>query len=193
MTITIITPPVSEPVSLAEAKAFLRLETSDEDDLVSHLISTAREAIERSLGLALITQTVRETLDAFTGSGVQNHGRAYRLAVQPLVSVTAVAVRDASGGSTPWDADQYFVMPGLHGCLVLTPDGRFPASTLGAGGIEVTYVAGFGAAGAQVPNAIRQAILLAVADGFENRTGITDYGLSPVISALIAPYRRVRL
>ncbi|HWA20765.1 MAG TPA: head-tail connector protein, partial [Caulobacterales bacterium] len=44
MSITIVTPPASEPLSLAEAKLFLRVEHDAEDDLIAALIGAAREA-----------------------------------------------------------------------------------------------------------------------------------------------------
>ncbi|MGH6951903.1 MAG: head-tail connector protein, partial [Vitreimonas sp.] len=63
MSIVTITPPASEPVSLAEAKLFLRIDHAAEDGLIAMLISAAREAVEAGIGRALITRRVREDLD----------------------------------------------------------------------------------------------------------------------------------
>ena len=51
--------PAVEPVTLSEAKAHLRLETTAEDALVTSLIMTSRLHIEAALGLALTRRTGR--------------------------------------------------------------------------------------------------------------------------------------
>ena len=62
MTSTLIAPPGEEPVTLAEAKAFCRIDGSDEDALVDALIAAARLQVESLTGRALITQTWRLTM-----------------------------------------------------------------------------------------------------------------------------------
>ena len=62
MTSTLIAGPGEEPVTLAEAKAFCRIDGSDEDALVSALIAAARLQVESLTGRALVTQTWRLTM-----------------------------------------------------------------------------------------------------------------------------------
>ena len=62
MTSTLIAGPGEEPVTLADAKAFCRIDSSDEDALVSALIAAARLQVESLTGRALVTQTWRLTM-----------------------------------------------------------------------------------------------------------------------------------
>lgn len=56
--------PATEPVGLAEAKLHLRVDTSQDDDLIEALIATAREQAEYLTGQRLITQTWELELSA---------------------------------------------------------------------------------------------------------------------------------
>src|SRR5690348_5785828 len=71
MTSYLIAGPGEEPVSLAEAKAFARVDGSDEDALVSALIAAARLHVESLTGRALVTQTWRLVLKCVSGLVVQ--------------------------------------------------------------------------------------------------------------------------
>jgi uncharacterized phiE125 gp8 family phage protein len=63
MTYAMITPATAEALTLAEVKAHLRLDASDEDDLLATLIRVAREHLERTSGLCLMAQAWRLYLD----------------------------------------------------------------------------------------------------------------------------------
>lgn len=49
----------TEPVTLKEAKAFLKVDYNDSDDLIKDLITAAREQIESYCSVSLITHTVK--------------------------------------------------------------------------------------------------------------------------------------
>jgi hypothetical protein len=81
MTSTLIAGPGEEPVTLAEAKAFCRIDGSDEDALVEALIAAARLQVESLTGRALVTQSWRLTLDCAP--------RLVELPVIPVASLLA--------------------------------------------------------------------------------------------------------
>ncbi len=55
----LIAPPAVEPLTLAEAKLYLKLDGDDEDELVARLIAAARLLVEAASGRQLIAQTWR--------------------------------------------------------------------------------------------------------------------------------------
>ena len=65
MGLKLVSPPVFEPITLAEAKTHLRLDTCTDDAYVSALIIAARERVELFLRRALITQAFEYTIDQF--------------------------------------------------------------------------------------------------------------------------------
>lgn len=48
----------TEPVTLDEAKAFLKVDYNDSDDLIKDLITSAREMIEEYCSVSMVTHTV---------------------------------------------------------------------------------------------------------------------------------------
>ena len=93
MTSYLLAGPAEEPVSLAEAKAFLKVDDIAEDALISTLIGAARLHIEGVTSKALLAQSWRLVLDNWPEGGV------VKLPVSPLLSVTGIAATDENGGS----------------------------------------------------------------------------------------------
>lgn len=184
MSIELIVPPASEPVSLAEAKRFLRVDHGEEDSLILNLIAAARGHVESFTGRKCVTRRVIERRDSWA---LKPDGYG-DLAYTPLVSVHAVMVFDSSAASHSI---------ALENMEFDKQEGRFrfipgPAPQVGAlfNGVSIEYSAGFGDASA-VPEDLRHAILVETAKLYEQRD-LTD-GVAPVTAALAAPYRRVRL
>ena len=87
MSLQLTAPPATEPVSLAQAKAWLRVESgNDEDDLITALIQAARVRCEWHTGRAFVTQGWTLWLDGI-GDGLVS------VPLPPLASVSAVAIR----------------------------------------------------------------------------------------------------
>lgn len=188
MIVTTLAAPASEPVGLAEAKEFLRIGRSSEDDLVGRLIAGARMRIEEAVGLALITRTLRVTLSAWPVAMMSR--RNMTLPVRPAGEL--VAVRAVQGGATVEATERFVLAAGRAARLswiagdLLRPD-RFTS-------IEIDYTAGFGEAAEDVADSLRLAVKQLAAHVYHAR-GVDGRGdvLPPDVAALVAPWRRVRL
>ncbi len=63
--LVLFTAPATEPVTTAEAKTHLRVDTSDDDTLIGTLITVARRRVENDSRHQLVTATWDYTLDRF--------------------------------------------------------------------------------------------------------------------------------
>lgn len=183
-----LTPPAAEPVTLAEAKAHLRVEDTAEDSYITALIATARVAAESFTARAFLTQSWRLQRDAWPSDPCRPW---IDLPRPPVLGVTEVRVRSADGDATVWDSALYSVdLAAAPGRLYRRPGVLWPLLGRSLAGIEIDYDAGYGAAASDVPAPIRHAILMQVAYLFEHR----DPGpLSADVCALLAPFRLVSL
>src|ERR1035437_40652 len=86
MSSLLLTAPAIEPLSLAEAKAFLRVETSDDDDVICALIAGSRIHVEAQTRRALITQSWRISADVWPDDGRRTLSQALRQAARLLVA-----------------------------------------------------------------------------------------------------------
>lgn len=182
-----IAPPAGEPVSLAEAKAFLRVDGDDEDALVNALIAAARVLVETATGRALMTQGWRTTLDAWPAR------RVVRIARSPVAAIDAVTVYDAAGAATVLEASDYRLDTASRPVrLVVSASAPEPGAVVN--GIEIDFTAGYGAA-ADVPQPLTLAIKRLAAHWYENRDGQPDEArdMPGPVAALLAPYRLVSL
>ena len=182
------TPPASEPVSLDDAKAHLRLSQSDDDVLLSTLISAARRRIEAETGLALIQQGWSCYRDDWPDTGL------VEIAVAPLLSVNRVTTYGDDDTAADIDASHYYIDAVSRPARVALRGSRvWPRPGRAANGIEIAVTAGFGTAAAAVPEDLRTALLHLVAQLYENRGTGSEPDLPLTVAAAIARYRMVRL
>ena len=187
MTLSLISPPAEEPVTLAEARAHLRLDAAEEDGLLSALVTAARTALEAETRCVFVTQYWRFTLDDWPS-------RPIELPLAPVAEVTAVKVALVSGAMLTIDPAFYEVDTRGEPPRIAARRGQaWPMPATRLAGIEVEFTAGYGAPAA-VPQPLKQAILLLAAHWFESRAPIGEGVELPLtVSALAAPYRRIRL
>ncbi len=186
MSITIVTPPASEPVSLAEAKFFLRIDHNAEDDLIATLIGAAREAVEAACGRALVSRRVRESLDIWRREAAQGAV----LGLGPVTDVVAVRVLADNGSQSVIDPDRYRIEGDRDRPRLVFASG-LPATLRQVGGIEVEYDAGYTEDAIDLPVALRLATLQIVASLYELRQG--EGGIPETARSLMRAFAPVRL
>lgn len=192
MTSYLLTGPVGEPMTLAQIKAFLRVEDDAEDGLIEALLAAARIHVEGVTGRALLAQTWRVLLEGWPQT------RVIRLPVSPLLELSEIRAYDAAGGVHQIDTDQFLPDGQAVPARIICPAPVAGSPELRDGNaIEIDYVAGFGTAPGQVPPDLVQSVRTLVAYWYENRDAVPVSGAGAAVPAgferLVAPYRRVRL
>ena len=182
----LLTPPASEPLSLADAKQFLRVEHTADDDLIAALIASARGAVELATRRLLVTQTWRIVLHRWPPSG------RIVAPVNPLRTLEEVRVLDEDGEPTALDP-QGFVLDtaSVPGVIAFMP-ANVPEPGRALAGIELDVTAGYGAA-ADVPAPLVQVIRLLVARSYEQRDAVVTDALPDAVAKLVAPFRVMSL
>ena len=189
MTIAELLPPAVEPVTLAEAKAHLRLDAADEDALLSALVRVAREHLEAATGLCLITRPLRLYLDDWPET------RVIQIARGPVQAIESVTLYDAGGEEVSWPVEGHVLDRQARPARLLMKRGEGVARAIN--GIEIDFSAGFGESGAEVPDVLKRAMLMHVAQMFAFRGAVATAdqpaGIPDGYDRLIAPFLMRRL
>ena len=184
--------PATEPLTLSDAKAFLKVSGSTEDVVISSLISAVRQTCEAWTGRVLVTQTWTLWLDAFSkgprrhapDQGIfqlpVSHFDATRTRIElprpPLQSVNHLTTYDPQDQATVFPAANYLVDSASEpGRLVLRSASFWPANLRSANAVEIEFVAGYGTAGA-VPEALQQGMLVWLQQLFANKNWLFEPG-----------------
>jgi uncharacterized phiE125 gp8 family phage protein len=179
MSLQLNTPPAEEPVTLAQAKTWLKVETDDEDALIAALIPAARARAEWHTGRAFVTQGWTLWLDRL--------GDCVELPLPPLVSVTSVTLYAPDDAARVLTNDQYRVdVPGRRVIF-----GEAHPDLRACNAAAIAFTCGYGDV-ANVPAPIASAILLLVAQLYEHR-GDEAAPMPDQALALLAPYRVMKL
>ncbi|GAC1333143.1 MAG: head-tail connector protein [Beijerinckiaceae bacterium] len=184
----IVNGPAIEPIAIADAKTWLKLETGDDDDVVAALITAARLTIEAHTNRMLITQTWRFIYDRWPDD------RLVKLPLVPFQTLAAIRVFDASGAPQTLAPSLYALDSTRDAArIVFAQDPPMPSQAVS--GIEIDVVVGYGATPDSVPEPFRQAIRVLVTDWYENRGDAGDLAnaLPSSLRVLLAPYLRPRL
>ena len=185
MTLIQTDPPLAEPVTLAELKAHLRIDASDENDLLEGLIRVARAHLEAVTGVALMSQGFRLLLDDWP------RGQVIQLMKTPVQTVDAILVYDADGVAQNLDLSGLLLDATAHPARLVIRERPRPVQPIN--GIEIEFTAGFGT-GSEVPTELKRAILIHAAHLHEFRGAVTldmqPAAIPPGYERLISPWLR---
>lgn len=187
MSLTLLadSPNSDEPISLDDAKAHLRVTTTDEDDLIWSLVIAAREYAENYTHRAFITRTWEWRRDDF-GCWV------LQAPLSPLRSVSSIQYVDGQGDTQTLATTEYQVDASSTPGRIQPAYGKaWPATRPQMNAVTVTFVAGYGDA-VDVPQQVKQALLLIIGEYYARRehaiVGAPIFEVPFSAKALLMPY-----
>ena len=191
--------PSVEPVTLAEAKAHLRVVQTLDNALLTALIVAARSWCEEYTRRQFITATWLLTLDRFPRGmadyvggetsgvyGQDEDSRVIRLPRPNLLSVASVTYVSYDGSTVTLASNTYRVdTNSAPGRLSPAFGSYWPPTRLVTGAVTITYTGGYGAAASAVPEPIKDAMKVYIQRLYDpmNAPDIE------AIKALLSPYR----
>ena len=172
----LVTPPANEPLSLSQAKAFLRIDYTTDDALITTAITAARQHVEQYLRLCLLPQTWKYT-KANPASAVLT------LPVGPAQTIASITLTNEAGTATTMSTANYRL--GVNGFAVYFTNAPQTET------LAVQYSASAFATIAAIPAPIIQGMLYHVAVMVEARDGSVP--LPAQSTACYHPFRRIKL
>lgn len=179
----LITPPAADApvISLAEAKAHLRVRHADDDTYIAQAIADAVDYVETLESRVLINQTWQQSVAAFDVCGV-------RLGLSPVSSIAEVKYYDGENADQTLPVGNYVLSHDDQSPIVTWIGDDLPALYPRPDAVRINYVAGYGADASAVPAATKRAVLKFMAQFYGVR-GTSDV---PVASLANDAYELVR-
>lgn len=192
MKTNLVTEPAIEPLTLQEAKDHIRVDGVVDDSYIEPLIKVAREATERYLGRALITQTWDLFMDRFPWPQT-----FLEIHTPPLQSVTTVKYIDNDGAQQTLSSSIYTVDTNAEmGTLELAFNQVWPSIRDVSNAVEIRFIAGYGDNAEDVPEGIKQAMQMLIGHLYERRemtiVGVAINQVPNSFHWLLNPYKVTR-
>lgn len=187
MGLKLITPAATEPITLAQLKAQCRVDTADDDAVLTLAIQAARAKAENYTGTAIITQVWEQTLDAFPEAEIE-------LLKPPATAITSVTYVDEDGVTQVMPSANYSLdVSTFPGWLLPAYGTDWPTTRDQANAVAIRYATGYADANA-VPGDLRAWLLLTAAFIYAQREAMVLGGKVAEIPArfvdsLLDPYR----
>lgn len=177
MGLAIATAPASEPITLTEAKAHCRVDSSADDTLLTALIQSAREWAEGFANQRIVAQAWDYTLDGFPA--------CIDLPFGPVTAITHVKYYDTANVLQTLSSSAYDYNLAEPVVRILPAYGySWPSTYERQGAVSVRFAAGY----ATVPERIKAAIKLHV-EAHYDRDPVASKTLMAAAEALLWPLR----
>ena len=164
-TYQVITPASTYPVSLTEAKSHLKVDTSADDTYIESIIKAATQLSEEYTNRFFIDTVIEQYASSF--AELQN------LFKSKVSSVAHVKYYDGDNSLQTLSATVYDTQLNYEPSQIQLADGQsFPSVTKRNDAVLVRYTVGYGSAASDVPEIIKQAILLTIGNFYENRNSV---------------------
>lgn len=183
MALKLITAPTTTPISLAEVRSHMKIDSAAENVRLERLINAVTGLFDGEYGLlgrALVSQTWDLYLDTFPASEIE-------IPLPPLISITSVKYDDVSGVEQTVSSANYYVdTVSQPGWIVPVSSFSWPSTLDAINAVRVRFVAGY----STVPETLKLGLLNTVQLMFEN-AGITQADIvgDPQVAQLLATYR----
>jgi uncharacterized phiE125 gp8 family phage protein len=181
----LITQPSSEPITLEQAKAHLRVTGSEEDSLINNLIVAVRNEAESYLNRVLIEQVWDLYLDEFPDDSDDE------IVIQktPVTAITYIKYYDSAGVLQTWDRANYDLDHYNEPARVYSAyEVYYPAIRLIKNAVQIRFTCGYGEAG-DVPEAIKSGMYLYLSYLYDNRGDQTTTGVPHAVWNIWNNYR----
>jgi len=163
--LVVTTAAVNPLFTTAQAKAHLKVDVSDDDTIIDNLVLAATQSCEIFTNQYFIDTVVTQYSDTWDDF--------YTLYKSPVDSITHVKYYDSNDSQQTLASSNYILghysKPARIGVAV---GGTLPNLSDRINAVEVKYTVGYGTASTDVPEGIRQAVLLTIGSWYQNRESV---------------------
>lgn len=176
---------ITTVIDVAAAKAHMRVDFDDDDELIGDEIKAAQDRIEKHTSRLLTERALEMTLESFPCRLVP-----ICIPRSPITAISSIKYTDVAGAEQTLD-------PGAYRWSAADPQRILPAFggewtsavAYDPGSVRIAFAAGY--AEGECPAGLVEAVKRYVAYLYENREGAGD--LPPGVISLCAPYRRISI
>jgi uncharacterized phiE125 gp8 family phage protein len=149
----------------AEAKDFLKVDTTADDTLIDNLVFAATESCQIYTNQYFLKVTLEQYSDTWDSM--------FTLYKSPVTGITNITYYDPDDVSTVLDPSNYILDDvSKPARIAWSPTATIPSLSDRINAVVVNYSCGYGTSSDDVPDGIKQAVLLTLGNWYENRQSV---------------------